>query len=131
VIGLDVVGLWVEGLWVVGFAVPEEVVGLADVGGADIGLLKGIWLGMEVGLIVVCLVIVGLLVMGCLAGLIIRKKLAGITSNALTGYSHAMAKLSLPPPSFMRALIMQMSIKVPCCIRIIGTGLADAKVLNL
>ena len=74
-IGLDVVGLWVEGLWVVGFAVPEEVVGLADVGGADIGLLKGIWLGMEVGLIVVCLVIVGLLVMGCLAGLIIRKKI--------------------------------------------------------
>jgi hypothetical protein len=61
-----------------------------------------IWVGVEVGL-VVGLVVVGLLVAGRLVGLIIRENLAGITSNALPGYSQAMAKLSLPPPSFMRA----------------------------
>ena len=60
---------------------------------------------MKVGLLVVGLIDVGLLVMvGWPVGLMSLENLEGITSNALPGYSHAMAKLSLPPPSFMRAL---------------------------
>jgi hypothetical protein len=91
VVGLNVVGFRVEGLLVEGFRVEGFLVeGLRVVGLVGFELV-GAELGAGVGLLAEA------------KGSMIRENLAGITSNALPGYSQAMAKLSLPPPSFMRA----------------------------
>jgi RNase H-fold protein (predicted Holliday junction resolvase) len=95
-VGLRVVGFDV-GLRVVGFDVGLRVVGF------DVGLCI---VGFDVGLRVVGLAVVGELVglrVGMASNLVTRETFAGTTTLGWPGYCHAMAKLSSPPPSFMRA----------------------------